>query len=98
MDPDLPRLEYQDDDCRVREAGEVFVKLAYLGVMLATGAMLLPNSLILAILALQAFSYSLVPMLIMFAATTILLGFGGAAAIGTISEPPPDLKLKQPFR
>jgi len=82
---------------RVREAGEGFVKLAYRGVMLATGAMLLRNSLILAILALQAFAYSLVPMLIMFAATAILLRFGGGAAIGTTNEPPPDLKLEQPF-
>jgi uncharacterized membrane protein (DUF4010 family) len=82
---------------RVREAGEGFVKLAYRGVMLATGAMLLRNSLILAILALQAFAYSLVPMLIMFAATAFLLRFGGGAAIGTTSEPPPDLKLEQPF-
>jgi len=81
---------------RVREAGEGFVKLAYRGVMLATGAMLLRNSLILAILALQAFA-SLVPMLIMFAATAILLRFGGGAAIGTTNEPPPDLKLEQPF-
>src|SRR6202030_2000653 len=48
-------------------------------------------------LALQAFAYSLVPMLIMFAVTAILLRFGGGAAIGTTSEPPPDLKLEQPF-
>jgi uncharacterized membrane protein (DUF4010 family) len=82
---------------RIREAGEGFVKLAYRGVMLATGAMLLRNSLILAILALPAFAYSLVPMLIMFAATAILLRFGGGAAIGRTSEPPPDLKLEQPF-
>jgi uncharacterized membrane protein (DUF4010 family) len=82
---------------RVREAGEGFVKLAYRGVMLATGAMLLRNSLILAILALQAFAYSLVPMLIMFATTAILLRFGGGAVTGTTSEPPPDLKLEQPF-
>jgi uncharacterized membrane protein (DUF4010 family) len=81
---------------RVREAGDGFVKLAYRGVMLATGAMLLRNSLILAILSLQAFAYSLVPMLIMFAATAILLRFGGGAAIGKTSEPPPDLKLEQP--
>jgi uncharacterized membrane protein (DUF4010 family) len=66
-------------------------------VMLATGAMLLRNSLILAILALPAFAYSLVPLIIMFAATAILLRFGGGAAIGTTSEPPPDLKLEQPF-
>jgi uncharacterized membrane protein (DUF4010 family) len=82
---------------RVREAGEGFVKLAYRGVMLATGAMLLRNSLILAILALPAFAYSLVPMLIMFAATAILLRFGGGAAFGKTSQPPPDLKLEQPF-
>ena len=82
---------------RVREAGEGFVKLAYRGVMLASGAMLLRNSLILAILSLQAFAYSLVPMLIMFAATAILLRCGGGAAIGTTSEPPPNLKLEQPF-
>jgi uncharacterized membrane protein (DUF4010 family) len=44
---------------RVREAGESFEKLAYRGVLLATGAMLLRNSLILAILAVQAFAYSL---------------------------------------
>jgi len=50
---------------RVREAGEGFVKLAYRGVVLATGAMLLRNSLILAIPAVQAFTYSLIPMLIM---------------------------------
>jgi uncharacterized membrane protein (DUF4010 family) len=61
---------------RVRQAGEGFVKLAYRGVILATGAIL-------------------VPMLVMFAATAILLRFG--AAIGATSEVPPDLKLEQPF-
>jgi uncharacterized membrane protein (DUF4010 family) len=76
---------------RVREAGEGFVKLAYRGVMLATGAMLVRNSLILAILAARAFAYSLVPL----ATTAILLRFG--AAIGPTSELPPDLKLEQPF-
>jgi uncharacterized membrane protein (DUF4010 family) len=82
---------------RVREAGEGFFKLAYRGVMLATGAMLLRNSLILAILAAQAFAYSLVPMLIMLAVTGILHRFGAGAAISTTSGPPPDLKLEQPF-
>jgi uncharacterized membrane protein (DUF4010 family) len=82
---------------RVREAGEGFVKLAYRGVMLATGAMLLRNSLILAILATRAFAYSLVPMLIMLAVTGILLRFGAGAAISTTTEPPPNLKLEQPF-
>jgi uncharacterized membrane protein (DUF4010 family) len=82
---------------RVREAGEGFVKLAYRGVVLATGAMLLRNSLILAILAVQAFTYSLIPMLIMLATTAILLRFGAGVATGTTSEPPPDLKLEQPF-
>jgi uncharacterized membrane protein (DUF4010 family) len=80
---------------RVREAGEGFVKLAYRGVILATGAMLLRNSLILAILAWQAFAFSLVPMLVMLAATAILLRFG--AGVGRTSEVPPDLKLEQPF-
>jgi uncharacterized membrane protein (DUF4010 family) len=82
---------------RVREAGEGFVKLAYRGVVLATGAMLLRNSLLLAILAFQAFTYSLVPMLMMFATTAILLRFGAGVAINTTSEPPPDLKLELPF-
>ena len=81
---------------RIREAGEGFVKLAYRGVVLATGAMLLRNSLILAILAVQAFIYSLIPMLIMLA-TAILLRFGARMATGTKSDPPPDLKLEQPF-
>jgi hypothetical protein len=48
--------------------------------MLATGAMLLRNSLILAILAARAFAYSLVPMLIMLAVTAILLRFGAGSA------------------
>jgi hypothetical protein len=52
-----------------------FIILAYRGVVLATGAMLLRNSLILAILAVHAFTYSLLPMLIMLATTTILLRF-----------------------
>ena len=82
---------------RVREVGEGFVKLAYRGVVLATGAMLLRNSLILAILAVQAFTYSLIPMLIMLATTAILLRFGAGVATNTTSEPPPDLKLEQPF-
>ena len=82
---------------RVREVGEGFVKLAYRGVVLATGAMLLRNSLILAILALQAFTYSVIPMLVMLATTAILLRFGPRMATGTTSEPPPDLKLEQPF-
>jgi Domain of unknown function (DUF4010) len=68
---------------RVREVGEGFVKLAYRGVVLATGAMLLRNSLILAILAAQAFTYSLIPMLIMLATTTILLRFSARTAAGT---------------
>jgi uncharacterized membrane protein (DUF4010 family) len=83
---------------RVREAGEGFVKLAYRGVMLATGAMLLRNSLILAILSLQAFAYSLVPMLIMFAATAILLRFGGGAAIGQRAHRPRISSLNSRFR
>jgi uncharacterized membrane protein (DUF4010 family) len=66
-------------------------------VVLATGAMLLRNSLLLAILAVQAFTYSLVPMLLMLATTAILLRFGAGIAIGTTSEPPPDLKLELPF-
>jgi uncharacterized membrane protein (DUF4010 family) len=33
----------------------------------------------------------------MFAATATLLRFGGGVVIGTTSEPPPDLKLEQPF-
>src|ERR1700757_1386273 len=82
---------------RGREVGEGFVKLAYRGVVLATGAILLRNSLILAILAAQAFTYSLIPMLIMLATTTILLRFGAGVATSTTSEPPPDLKLEQPF-
>jgi uncharacterized membrane protein (DUF4010 family) len=82
---------------RVREAGESFVKLAYRGVVLATGAMLLRNSLILAILAVSAFRYSLIPMLLMLVTTAILLRFGARTAIGSTSEPPPDLKLEQPF-
>ncbi len=82
---------------RVREAGEGFVKLAYRGVLLATGAMLLRNSLVLAILAAQAFTSSLIPMLIMLATTAILLLRGAGMSAGTTSELPPDLKLEQPF-
>jgi uncharacterized membrane protein (DUF4010 family) len=82
---------------RVREAGEGFAKLAYRGVILATGAMLLRNSLILAILALQAFTYSLVPMLLMLATTAVLLRVGAGTAVGTASDTPPDLKLELPF-
>jgi uncharacterized membrane protein (DUF4010 family) len=82
---------------RVREAGEGFVSLAYRGVLLATGAMLLRNSFLLAILAFQAFTYSLIPMLIMLATTAILRRFGDGMAAGTTTGPPPDLKLEQPF-
>ncbi len=82
---------------RVREAGEGFVRPAYRGVVLATGAMLLRNSLILVILAIQAFAYSVVPMLVMLITTVILLRFGARATIGKTTQPPPDLKLEQPF-
>jgi uncharacterized membrane protein (DUF4010 family) len=82
---------------RVRETGEGFVNLAYRGVVLATGAMLLRNSLILAILAFQAFTYSLVPMLVMLTTTALFVRFGARTAIKTTSEAPPDLKLEQPF-
>jgi uncharacterized membrane protein (DUF4010 family) len=82
---------------RVRQAGEGFLKLAYRGVVLATGAMLLRNSLILAILALQAFTYSLVPMLFMLITAFLSLRFGARTVIGATSEAPPDLKLEQPF-
>jgi uncharacterized membrane protein (DUF4010 family) len=82
---------------RVRTAGEGFINLAFRGVVLATGAMLLRNSLILAILAGQAFAYSTGPMLLMLVTTAILLRFGARTAIGNGGEPPPDLKLEQPF-
>jgi uncharacterized membrane protein (DUF4010 family) len=82
---------------RGREVGAGFAKQAYRGVLLATGAMLLRNSLILAILAFQAFAYSVIPMLIMLFTTAVLLGLGVRAAKGASSETPPDLKLEQPF-
>jgi uncharacterized membrane protein (DUF4010 family) len=82
---------------RVRQAGEGFLKLAYRGVVLATGAMLLRNSLILAILALQSFAYSLVPMLFMLVTALLSLRFGARKVSGATNEPPPDLKLEQPF-
>ena len=47
------------------------------------GAMLFRNSLILAILALQAFAFSLVPMLIMLAATAILPHFSPCCGSAT---------------
>jgi uncharacterized membrane protein (DUF4010 family) len=82
---------------RVRQAGEGFIKLAYRGVVLATSAMLLRNSLILAILAFQCFAYSLVPMLFMLVTALLSLRFGARKVSGAASEPPPDLKLEQPF-
>ena len=82
---------------RVREMGENFVNLAYRGVLLATGAMLLRNSLILAILAIHAFIYSVIPMLTMLATSAILLVVGARKVLDTRTEPPPDLKLEQPF-
>jgi uncharacterized membrane protein (DUF4010 family) len=82
---------------RVRQAGEGFIKLAYRGVVLATSAMLLRNSLILAILAFQCFAYSLVPMLFMLVTALLSLRFGARKVSGATSEPPPDLKLEQPF-
>jgi uncharacterized membrane protein (DUF4010 family) len=82
---------------RVRTAGEGFIKLAFRGVVLATGAMLLRNSLILAISGSQAFAYSMVPMLLMLLIAALLLRFGAWTAISNGDEPPPDLKLEQPF-
>jgi hypothetical protein len=55
--------------------------------MLATGAMLVRNSLILAILAFQAFAYSLIPLLIMLAAS-LALGTGPCMAVERLNELP----------
>jgi uncharacterized membrane protein (DUF4010 family) len=82
---------------RVREVGEAFSSLAYRGVLLATGAMLLRNSVLLAILSVQAFTHSLIPLLTMLGTSGILLLTNRREVVATPSAPPPDLKLEQPF-
>jgi uncharacterized membrane protein (DUF4010 family) len=82
---------------RVRETGEAFSNLAFRGVLLATSAMILRNSVVLAILSHRAFAYSLVPMAIMLATTVILLWVSSRRTPAEIGTPPPNFKLEQPF-
>lgn len=80
---------------RVKEGGESLLALAYRGVLLATTAMLVRNSLLLAILAWPAFVSSLAPRLLM-AAASILFVWKSSSQRRPDTQAP-RLHLEQPF-
>jgi uncharacterized membrane protein (DUF4010 family) len=80
---------------RVKETGEELITVAYRGVILATSAMLLRNSVLLAILAWQALVSSLLPMALMVLASIL---FAWRSLNQGLPDPEiPKLNLEQPF-
>jgi uncharacterized membrane protein (DUF4010 family) len=80
---------------RVKEGGEGLLAVAYRGTLLATAAMLLRNSLLLAILAWPAWVSSLAPMALMVS-TSILFVWKSLKDRRRGPETP-KLNLEQPF-
>lgn len=81
---------------RLQTMGEVLLPSVYSGVMLATGAMLLRNGLIILIFAPTAALYCAAPFLLMIVASAALWFFYPAKKQNTEGTPP--LSLESPFR
>ncbi len=80
---------------RVKENGDKMIATCYLGVILATLAMLLRNSLLLAILAWRSLISSAVPMALMV--VTSLLFVWRSLKSAPAGPEAPKLSLEQPF-
>jgi uncharacterized membrane protein (DUF4010 family) len=80
---------------RVKESGDKLITTCYRGVILATTAMLVRNSLLLAILAWRSLISSLVPMILMIIASLL---FAWRSLKREAADPEaPKLHLEQPF-
>ena len=82
---------------RVKESGGELLAVAYRGCNLATTAMLLRNSLLLAILSWPALVSSLVPMVLMVSASIFFAWRSFKINDGLPDSEAPKLNLEQPF-
>jgi uncharacterized membrane protein (DUF4010 family) len=82
---------------RVKESGGGLLAVAYRGCNLATTAMLLRNSLLLAILSWPALVSSLVPMVLMVSASIFFAWRSFKINDGLPDSEAPKLNLEQPF-
>ncbi|MBW0000032.1 MAG: MgtC/SapB family protein [Verrucomicrobia bacterium] len=80
---------------RVKEGGEGLLAVAYRGTLLATAAMLLRNSLLLALLAWPAWVSSLIPLALMILFSMLFIWKG--LKRGSAGPETPKLNLEQPF-
>ena len=82
---------------RVKESGGKLLAVAYRGCNLATAAMLLRNSLLLAILSWPALISSLLPMVLMVSASIFFAWRSFKINDGLPDSEAPKLNLEQPF-
>ena len=82
---------------RVKERGGELLAVAYRGCNLATTAMLLRNSLLLAMLSWLALVSSLVPMVLMVSASIFFAWRSFKINDGLPNSEAPKLNLEQPF-
>lgn len=83
---------------RLRELGEIVAPSVYRGIMLATGAMLIRNVLIVVLLATQAAKWCAAPFLAMIATSAVLWRLAPAAAVHPSEGTTRALPLESPFR
>lgn len=81
---------------RMREVGGVLSSCVRQGILLATGAMIIRNVLIVAVLAFQAVRYCLIPLGVMLLVNTYFW-WRSPAPKSSIGETPP-LNLESPFK
>jgi uncharacterized membrane protein (DUF4010 family) len=81
---------------RARESGPALLPTVYRGIMLATAAMLIRNGMIVLVLASQAASRCVIPLVLMLLVSAVFWRrIPAAAAVAAGSVP---LKLESPFR
>jgi uncharacterized membrane protein (DUF4010 family) len=81
---------------RLRELGAALLPSVHRGILLAVGAMLIRNGLIIVFLAPSAIPLSLIPLLLMLAANAVL--WLRVAPIAPTGEATPSLHLESPFQ
>lgn len=81
---------------RLREVGPLLLPAVRQGILLATGAMIIRNVLIVAILALPAAPYCLIPMCAMLVANALFWWREGTSQLQ--SEEAPQFALESPFK
>jgi len=81
---------------RLREAGDVLISSARLGMLLATAAMIIRNAVIVAVFALPALADCAVPLAVMLVVNAAFCWKNWQQ--GAVGQQPPVLSLESPFK